>query len=72
MKKESTDFSTVGKGKYQVEQTITDGKTITLQARGDEQARWKLHVIPDLPPDDRFLAAHRRRQVVDQDRVRRR
>jgi len=49
-KKETTDFSTVGKGKYQVDQTITEGKSITLQARGDEQARWKLHVIPDLPP----------------------
>jgi uncharacterized protein (TIGR02302 family) len=45
-----TDFSTVSKGKYQVEQTITQGNAITLQARGDEQARWKLHVIPDLPP----------------------
>jgi len=29
---------------------ITEGKDITLQARGDEQARWKLHVIPDLAP----------------------
>ncbi len=31
-------------------QVITEGKQITLQARGDEQARWKLHVIPDLAP----------------------
>ena len=27
---------------------------ITLQARGDEQARWKLHVIPDLAPTIEF------------------
>ena len=46
----STEFATVSKGKYQVEQVITEGKQIVLQARGDEQARWKLHVIPDLPP----------------------
>jgi len=45
-----TEFSTVSKGKYQVEETITEGKQITLQARGDDQARWKLHVIPDLAP----------------------
>jgi uncharacterized protein (TIGR02302 family) len=46
----ATDFATVSQGKYQVEQVITEGKQITLQARGDEQARWKLHVIPDLAP----------------------
>ena len=46
----TTEFTTVGKGKYQVEQVITEGKQIALQARGDEQARWKLHVIPDLAP----------------------
>jgi uncharacterized protein (TIGR02302 family) len=46
----ATEFSTVSKGKYQVEEVITEGKQITLQARGDEQARWKLHVIPDLAP----------------------
>ena len=33
---------------------ITEGKQITLQARGDEQARWKLHVIPDLAPTIEF------------------
>src|SRR6267142_2925255 len=49
-----TEFATVGKGKYQVEQLITEGKQITLQARGDEQARWKLHVIPDLAPTIEF------------------
>ena len=49
-----TEFATVGKGKYQVEQVITEGKQITLQARGDEQARWKLHVIPDLAPTIEF------------------
>ena len=49
-----TEFATVGKGKYQVEQVITEGKEITLQARGDEQARWKLHVIPDLAPTIEF------------------
>ncbi|MDP1750903.1 MAG: DUF4175 family protein, partial [Reyranella sp.] len=49
-----TEFATVGKGKYQVEQVITEGKQISLQARGDEQARWKLHVIPDLPPTIEF------------------
>src|SRR5689334_16923043 len=45
-----SEFSTVSKGKYQIEQTIMDGKQIMLEARGDEQARWKLHVIPDLAP----------------------
>ncbi len=45
-----SDFNTVSKGKYQIEQTITHGTQIALEARGDEQARWKLHVIPDLPP----------------------
>ena len=49
-----TEFATVGKGKYQVEQVITEGKQIVLQARGDEQARWKLHVIPDLAPTIEF------------------
>src|SRR5882672_10689456 len=49
-----TEFATVGKGKYQVEQIITEGKEITLQARGDEQAHWKLHVIPDLAPTIEF------------------
>jgi uncharacterized protein (TIGR02302 family) len=44
------DFNTVSQGKYQIEQTIVSGNQIVLQARGDEQARWKLHVIPDLPP----------------------
>ncbi|MDP2331542.1 MAG: TIGR02302 family protein [Reyranella sp.] len=50
----TTEFTTVGKGKYQVEQVITEGKQIALQARGDEQARWKLHVIPDLAPTIEF------------------
>jgi len=50
----TTEFATVGKGKYQTEQVITGGKQIALQARGDEQARWKLHVIPDLPPTIEF------------------
>lgn len=50
----ATEFATVGKGKYQVEQVINEGKQIALQARGDEQARWKLHVIPDLPPTIEF------------------
>ena len=49
-----TEFATVGKGKYQIEQVISEGKDITLQARGDEQARWKLHVIPDLAPTIEF------------------
>src|SRR5262249_8411228 len=50
----ATEFATVGKGKYQVEQVISEGKQIALQARGDEQARWKLHVIPDLAPTIEF------------------
>jgi hypothetical protein len=45
-----TEFNTVSKGKFQVEQTILSGNDIVLQARGDEQARWKLHIIPDLAP----------------------
>src|SRR5262252_644476 len=49
-----TEFNTVSKGKYQVEQTIVDGKQVVLEARGDEQARWKLHVIPDLAPTIEF------------------
>src|SRR5260370_258074 len=49
-----TEFASVGKGKYQVEQVITEGKEITLQARGDEKAHWKLHVIPDLAPTIEF------------------
>ena len=32
----------------------TRASKITLQARGDEQARWKLHVIPDLAPTIEF------------------
>lgn len=51
---QATEFSTVSKGKYQVEQVIGEGKQITLQARGDEQARWKLHVIPDMAPTVEF------------------
>ena len=47
-------------------------RKIALQARGDEQARWKLHVIPDLRADHRVRQADRRRQVVDQDRLHRR
>ena len=50
----STEFATVSKGKYQIEQVITEGKQIALQARGDEQAHWKLHVIPDLAPTIEF------------------
>ncbi|TAJ25878.1 MAG: DUF4175 family protein, partial [Reyranella sp.] len=50
----NTEFATVSKGKYQVEQVITEGKQIALQARGDEQARWRLHVIPDLAPTIEF------------------
>ena len=50
----ATEFAIVGKGKYQVEQVITEGKQIALKARGDEQARWKLHVIPDLAPTIEF------------------
>ncbi|HTR85045.1 MAG TPA: TIGR02302 family protein [Reyranella sp.] len=49
-----TEFNTVSKGKYQIEQVITGGTEIALQARGDEQARWKLHVIPDLAPTIEF------------------
>ncbi|HSS86572.1 MAG TPA: DUF4175 family protein, partial [Reyranella sp.] len=49
-----TEFNTVSKGKYQIEQTIMEGKQIVLEARGDEQARWKLHVIPDLAPTIEF------------------
>jgi len=49
-----TEFNTVSKGKYQVESVITEGSKITLQARGDEQAAWKLHVIPDLAPTIEF------------------
>jgi uncharacterized protein (TIGR02302 family) len=51
------DFATVSKGKYQIESTITEGKQITLQARGDEQARWKLHIIPDVAPTIEFARA---------------
>ena len=51
------EFSTVSKGKYQVEQTITSGTEIALEARGDQQARWKLHVIPDLAPTVEFSRA---------------
>ncbi|WP_421997610.1 TIGR02302 family protein [Reyranella sp.] len=50
----ATDFATVGKGKFQVEQVITEGKEIALQARGEQQAHWKLHVIPDLAPTIEF------------------
>ncbi|MBS0538631.1 MAG: TIGR02302 family protein [Proteobacteria bacterium] len=50
----SVEFNTVGKGKYQIEQTITSGKEIALEARGDRQARWKLHIIPDLAPTVEF------------------
>jgi uncharacterized protein (TIGR02302 family) len=46
----ANEFSTVSQGKYQIEHVITEGKQITLQARGEEQARWKLHVTPDLAP----------------------
>ena len=49
-----TEFSTVSQGKYQVEATINEGTKIALQARGDEQASWKLHVIPDLAPTIEF------------------
>ena len=35
-------------------QMITEGRQIALQARGDEQARWKLHIIPDLAPTVEF------------------
>ena len=49
-----TEFNIVSKGKYQVEALITEGKKITLQARGDAQAVWKLHVIPDLAPTIEF------------------
>ena len=48
------EFGTVSKGKYQIEQTITSGTEISLDARGDQQARWKLHVIPDVPPTVEF------------------
>ena len=51
---QETEFNTVSKGKFQVEQVITEGKQIVLNARGDEQARWKLHVIPDLAPTIEF------------------
>ena len=67
-----TEFNTVSKGKYQVESVITEGSKIALQARGDEQAAWKLHVIPDLAADHRVRPPDRRRQMVDQDRVHRR
>ena len=49
-----TEFSTVSQGKYQVETVINEGTKIALQARGDEQASWKLHVIPDLAPTIEF------------------
>jgi len=52
-----TEFSTVSKGKYQVETVITEGSKIALQARGDEQMAWKLHVIPDLAPTVEFARA---------------
>jgi len=51
---QEVEFATVGKGKYQIEQTIISGDEIALEARGDEQAHWKLHVIPDLPPTVEF------------------
>ena len=50
-----TEFGTVSKGKFQVEQVIGEGKEIVLQARGDQQARWKLHIIPDLAPTIEFV-----------------
>ncbi len=50
----SVEFNTVGKGKYQIEQTITSGSEIALEARGDRQAQWKLHIIPDLAPTIEF------------------
>jgi uncharacterized protein (TIGR02302 family) len=50
-----TEFGTVSKGKFQVEQAIGEGKEIVLQARGDQQARWKLHIIPDLAPTIEFV-----------------
>ncbi|MBV8392620.1 MAG: TIGR02302 family protein [Alphaproteobacteria bacterium] len=49
-----TGFKTVEKGKYQIETVIMGGKELSLQARGDEQAHWKLHVIPDLAPTVEF------------------
>lgn len=49
-----TEFGTVSQGKYQIETVITEGSKIALEARGEEQARWKLHVIPDLPPTIEF------------------
>ncbi|MFI5033037.1 MAG: DUF4175 domain-containing protein, partial [Reyranellales bacterium] len=49
-----TEFSTVSQGKYQVEAVINEGTKVALQARGDEQASWKLHVIPDLAPTIEF------------------
>ncbi|MFI5000769.1 MAG: TIGR02302 family protein [Reyranellales bacterium] len=49
-----SEFATVGKGKYQIEQVIGEGKEIALVARGDEQARWKMHLIPDLAPTIEF------------------
>jgi uncharacterized protein (TIGR02302 family) len=51
---QENEFATVGKGKYQIEQVINSGTEIALEARGDEQARWKLHVIPDLAPTIEF------------------
>ena len=51
------EFNTVSKGKYQVEQTIVSGTEIALEARGDRQAVWKLHVIPDLAPTIEFSRA---------------
>jgi uncharacterized protein (TIGR02302 family) len=49
-----SEFTTVSKGKFQIEQMITEGHQIALQARGEEQARWKLHIIPDLAPTIEF------------------
>ncbi len=49
-----TEFSTVSQGKYQVETVISEGTKIALQARGEDQATWKLHVIPDLAPTIEF------------------
>ena len=50
-----TEFSTVSQGQVPGRERSSPRATkITLQARGDEQARWKLHVIPDLAPTIEF------------------
>ena len=51
----ATEFATVRQGQVPDRAGHHRGQARSrLQARGDEQARWKLHVIPDLAPTIEF------------------